>query len=251
VIAGFLHEQPAKVKMKSNPGNRPFATRVWRLLLRSGFHLLYNEFAWTYDGVSWLVSLGQWRDWQRTGLPFLIGEDVLELAHGPGHMQVELEAAGFRPVGIDLSPFMSRLAKNNLRKAGVKANLIRSRAQTLPFPDKSFDSILATFPTEFIVDPAAVSEGYRTLRSGGNVVVVAEAQLSGGGIIRNIIEWLYFITGQRQVLQDEKKGASFWLRSRQVYLDAGFDVRVERIRLEGSLVTVAIARKDDLPRRLP
>jgi ubiquinone/menaquinone biosynthesis C-methylase UbiE len=237
--------------MISNQGNTPFAVKVWHLLLRSGFHLLYNQLAWTYDGVSWLVSLGQWRDWQRAGLPFLIGDNVLELAHGPGHMIVELEMAGFRPIGVDLSTSMGHLAKNKLRKSGSNANLVRSRAQALPFPDKSFDSILATFPTEFIVDPETVSEARRTLKSGGNVVIVAEAQLTGGGIIRSIIEWLYFVTGQRQVLQGGQEEANFWLRSRQRYLDAGFDVRLEQVRLEDSIVTVAIASKSDRPEWLP
>jgi ubiquinone/menaquinone biosynthesis C-methylase UbiE len=237
--------------MISNQGNTPFAVKVWHLLLRSGFHLLYNQLAWTYDGVSWLVSLGQWRDWQRAGLPFLIGDNVLELAHGPGHMIVELEMAGFRPIGVDLSTSMGHLAKNKLRKSGSNANLVRSRAQALPFPDKSFDSILATFPTEFIVDPETVSEARRTLKSGGNVVIVAEAQLTGGGIIRSIIERLYFVTGQRQVLQGGQEEANFWLRSRQRYLDAGFDVRLEQVRLEESTVSVAIASKGDRPEWLP
>lgn len=237
--------------MISNQGNTPFAVKVWHLLLRSGFHLLYNQLAWTYDGVSWLVSLGQWRDWQRAGLPFLIGDNVLELAHGPGHMIVELEMAGFRPIGVDLSTSMGHLAKNKLRKSGSNANLVRSRAQALPFPDKSFDSILATFPTEFIVDPETVSEARRTLKSGGNVVIVAEAQLTGGGIIRGIIEWLYFVTGQRQVFQGDQDEAKFWLRSRQSYVDAGFDVRLEQVRLEDSIVTVAIASKSDRPEWLP
>ncbi len=237
--------------MISNQGKPPFAVRVWHLLLRTGFHLLYNELAWTYDGVSWLVSRGQWRDWQRAGLPFLHSDNVLELAHGPGHMLLELEMVGFRPIGLDLSPFMGNLAKKNLRKAGSKANLVRSRAQALPFPDKTFDNILATFPTEFIVDPKTVSEVRRTLKSGGNVVIVAEAQLTGGGIIRGIIEWLYFVTGQRQFFQGDQDEAKFWLRSRQSYVDAGFDVRLEQVRLEDSIVTVAIASKSDRPEWLP
>lgn len=237
--------------MMLNQGNIPFAARAWHLLLRSGFHLLYNELAWTYDGVSWLVSLGQWRDWQRAGLPFLVGENILELAHGPGHMLVELELAGFKPIGIDLSPFMGRLAKNNLRIASSKVDIVRAQAQALPFPDKSFDSILATFPSEFIVNPVTISEVRRTLKSGGNIVIVAEAQLTSGGIVRNFIEWLYFITGQRQVLQGEQKDAKFWLRSRHEYIDAGFDVRIEHVRLEGSIVTLAVASKSGRVQLLP
>ncbi|MCZ7544410.1 MAG: hypothetical protein M5R40_13175 [Anaerolineae bacterium] len=39
--------------------------RLWWALVRFGFRLLYNELAFTYDLVSRVVSLGQWRAWQR------------------------------------------------------------------------------------------------------------------------------------------------------------------------------------------
>ncbi|MCB9446672.1 MAG: class I SAM-dependent methyltransferase, partial [Ardenticatenaceae bacterium] len=50
---------------------------LWKKLIRFGFRLLYNELAWTYDAVSWLVSLGDWRSWQQAALPFVLGPDVL------------------------------------------------------------------------------------------------------------------------------------------------------------------------------
>ena len=83
---------------------------VWLQFLRFGFRLLYNELAWTYDIVSWIVSLGQWREWQKAGLQFLSGENILELAHGPGHILVELEEAGFKVTGLDLSESMGQMA---------------------------------------------------------------------------------------------------------------------------------------------
>ena len=51
--------------------------KLWVTLVRFGFRLLYYELAWTYDLVSWLVSLGEWVRWHRAGLPFVQGPNVL------------------------------------------------------------------------------------------------------------------------------------------------------------------------------
>ena len=47
--------------------------RLWWRFVRFGFRLLYNEFAWTYDFVAWVVSFGQWKAW---GPMVLLGQDV-------------------------------------------------------------------------------------------------------------------------------------------------------------------------------
>src|SRR5260370_38001805 len=85
-------------------------------LLRVCFSLLYNQLAWTYDGVSWLVSAGQWRNWQRSALPFLPGRPVLEVAHGTGNLLLDLASLGLEPIGLDLSPAMSRIASRKLKR---------------------------------------------------------------------------------------------------------------------------------------
>ena len=36
----------------------PMLINAWRRLLQFGFRLLYREMAFTYDWVSWIVSLG-------------------------------------------------------------------------------------------------------------------------------------------------------------------------------------------------
>ncbi|NIV35557.1 MAG: class I SAM-dependent methyltransferase, partial [Anaerolineae bacterium] len=43
--------------------------RLWRASLRLFFRLLYNQCAWVYDLVAWVVSLGQWNAWGRTAIP--------------------------------------------------------------------------------------------------------------------------------------------------------------------------------------
>ena len=105
-----------------------------RLLLRLFFRLLYNEFAFSYDLVSWLVSMGQWRSWQRTALPYLKGRRVLEIAHGPGNLLLDLTALGFEPIGLDLSVAMGSIAQRKLNSRGLVIPLLRARVQQLPFP---------------------------------------------------------------------------------------------------------------------
>ena len=139
-------------------------TRFWRRLVRLGFHLLYNELAWTYDLVSWVASLGEWRAWQKAALPYVCGRRVLEIAHGPGHMLLALEVAGYQALGLDLSSDMSRLAQRRLRRARVHVPLLRAKIPELPLAAGCFDSVLATFPNDFIVETATLSNLFRVLR---------------------------------------------------------------------------------------
>lgn len=171
--------------------------RLWFTLVRWGFHLLYNQFAWTYDAVSWLVSLGNWRRWQRVAVPYLPGERVLDLASGTGNLLIDLVEAGFRPCGLDLSPCMLRITRRKLHRRGLAVPLCRGRAQALPFADGAFDSVVSTFPAGFILQPTTLREVARVLRPGGRAVVVVEARLEGRGPLSCFIEWLYTITGQR------------------------------------------------------
>ena len=107
--------------------------KLWIFLVRLGFRLLYYEMAWTYDLVSWLVSLGEWRRWQQAALPFVQGPTVLEIGHGPGHMLAALNNAQFEVFGVDLSPQMGRQARQRLRQNGQPVNLARAKVQELPF----------------------------------------------------------------------------------------------------------------------
>jgi SAM-dependent methyltransferase len=93
---------------------------------------------------------------------------------------------------------MSRMAHRRLQKAGFTIPLVRGRAESLPFAPAVFDSILATFPAPFIVLPETLNALHRVLKPDGRLVIVPEAALTGGGIFRPIIEFLFTITGQRQ-----------------------------------------------------
>lgn len=175
-------------------------TRAYIDLLRFGFRLLYNELAFTYDAVSWIVSLGEWRRWQRAAIPHLnapTGSLILELAHGTANLHIDLRQMGYRMIGLDLSAAMGRLARRKLLKHSLLPQLVRGQAQALPFPDVSFDAVVSTFPTEFIVDPATIREIYRVLKPGARLVFVPSGALTGRGVIEHGVELAYKATGQR------------------------------------------------------
>jgi ubiquinone/menaquinone biosynthesis C-methylase UbiE len=169
---------------------------LWCSFIRLFFRLLYNELAWTYDLVAWVVSFGQWRAWARAAIPRLHGKRVLEIAHGPGHLLAAMHRAGFAPVGLDLSPQMGRLAQARLRRVSTPG-LVRARAQAMPFRAGSFDSVVSTFPAEFIVDPATLKEIARVMDQAGQAVVVPGVAFKQN-LPARFLEWLYTITGQQE-----------------------------------------------------
>ena len=169
----------------------------WWRLVGLGFQLLYGPMAWSYGLVSWLASLGQWRAWQRAALPYIQGQDVLELAHGPGHLLHDLAGAGYAATGVDLSPQMGRRAQRLLRRRGLSVPLVRGRGEQLPFASGSFDTVVSTFPTPFILAGDTLQSVHRVLRPGGRMVIVPQAYLTGRGPLARFVNWLYVITGQR------------------------------------------------------
>lgn len=173
---------------------------LWWRLVAFGFRLLYNELAFTYDWVSWFVSLGEWRSWQRAAMPVLPppqAGDVLELAHGTGDLQIDLLRAGYAPIGYDLSSAMGAIAGRKLRREGLPVRLVRGDARALPFATDSLAAVVSTFPTDFILAPETLRAVYRVLKPGGVFVIVPSGVLTGGGVMRRFLEFLYTITGQR------------------------------------------------------
>lgn len=159
-------------------------------LLRWAFARLYREFAWSYDLVAWAVSRGLWRRWALCSLTYIQGR-VLEIGPGTGYVQAALAGDPVRStVGLEASPQMVRLTRRRLARKGAVAILIRGRAQAMPLADASFDSVLATFPAEYILDPRTASEIRRVLIPAGRVVIVDGAQLGSQGAERPACEAL-------------------------------------------------------------
>jgi ubiquinone/menaquinone biosynthesis C-methylase UbiE len=212
-----------------------------RAVVQGMFHLLYTRFAWTYDRVSRIVSLGHWQSWGQTSLPFVAGPRVLELGHGPGHLLATMVNRDWQPVGIDVSPQMGRLAWNKLEKLGHTARLVRGQGQSLPFGTGTFDTVVAVFPAPYIIEPETIEAIRRVLRPGGRLVVVPEAELTGSDPALRALEWLFTITGQRSKAGPyHSRNDNFWP---EVLSHHGFSVTVHDVSLPDSCVVVVVAER--------
>jgi ubiquinone/menaquinone biosynthesis C-methylase UbiE len=211
--------------------------------LKFFFQLLYHQFAWAYDLVAWIVSAGEWQNWVLTILDdFKIGR-VLELGFGPGHLQAALHKRGNLPFGIDVSEQMAGLAYKRLVRSGFFPFLVCGYAQSLPFKDSCFDHLIATFPTNYIMDPLTLSESYRVLKPGGIFIVLPLARPTGNSVVSCILGWLFRITGQAS--EQSSEGVLDELRS--VYSDpfsqTGFTTSFTYRKVNSGELWIILAKK--------
>ncbi len=152
---------------------------------------------------------------------------------------------------------MGRLAYRNLRRylrSLQKVNptgfatkndytqitLTRSLAQHLPFPTACFDTVVATFPADYIFDPiTTLEEAYRVLVPGGRFVILPGASILGRGFMDRVMAFVFRITGETppnlsKVLQERSKGP---------LSEAGFTVEFHELEIRSSLVMILVATK--------
>ena len=199
--------------------------------MRIFFHLLYHPFAFAYDLVAATVSFGKWNDWVREILPFITGTRILELGHGPGHLQRILLDLNLDPVAMDESAQMGILAK---RRLGNRHKLARGLAQQLPFANNSFDCVVSTFPTEYIFHAQTLSEIRRCLSDGGRLIVLPVAWPK-----RRFLKWLYQVTGESPMDGQE----SYRLKIQTPFTNAGFDTEVKIVEVQSGILIIVIANK--------
>jgi ubiquinone/menaquinone biosynthesis C-methylase UbiE len=149
------------------------------------FETLYKN-KYLYRFASSVPFAGQWRVWQRLVLPRLHGYDVLELGCGLGDLLADMSEAGYMCYAVEHSPQMVKATRETLRRRKLDkiATVIQGSAQHLPFSNDSFDTIVSTFPSEYIYDPDTIAEVERVLRPGGRFIVVEGANLLPIGFLQ-------------------------------------------------------------------
>jgi len=160
---------------------------------------LYYEFAWAYDAVSWLVSLGHWAGWRRMALEYVDGHRVLEIGFGTGELLIEMARRSLSACGLERSPAMQRVTARKMRRRGVRAPRVRGEVQRAPFADGCFDSIVSTFPSPYILDPVTLRETARLLRpphpgqatGGGRLVVVGMVLDTDSRFLRRVMGFIF------------------------------------------------------------
>ncbi|MEI7846328.1 MAG: class I SAM-dependent methyltransferase [Chloroflexota bacterium] len=209
-----------------------------RKLFSLFFHYFYHSLAWSYDIVADLVSIGRWNTWRLACLPYVRGPNVLEIGFGTGHIQVALIKNGYIVFGLDESRQMAMLAKKNIQPQQHQTGLCRGLAQSLPYSPNSMDSVVATFPSDYILQKITLSEIYRVLNSSGRLILVPMAWIDGATIPDRLANWLFHVTGQtsRKNNCPEKYLAP-------LLNEAGFHMEIIREKAEQSTVLIIIAEK--------
>jgi ubiquinone/menaquinone biosynthesis C-methylase UbiE len=131
----------------------------------------YDRSAESYDRlIAWAerVFFGGGREWVCSRAR---GE-TLEIAIGTGR-NFPFYSKEISLIGVELSPRMLAIARRRARELGIEADLRPGDAQNLPFPDASFDTVVATLALCTIPDyRRAVTEAARVLRPGGFLLLL-------------------------------------------------------------------------------
>jgi ubiquinone/menaquinone biosynthesis C-methylase UbiE len=95
---------------------------------------------------------------------------VLEIGVGTG-LNLAHYPAGTDVTGIDLSPKMLEIARQRAAGLDLKTDFREMDAETLDFPDQSFDSVVYSLCLCTIPDPVrAIREGMRVARPGARMI---------------------------------------------------------------------------------
>jgi ubiquinone/menaquinone biosynthesis C-methylase UbiE len=142
---------------------------------------LYHELAFAYDWVAAMLSGGRWRTWCRTAGQRIQARNVVEVGPGTGHL--------LPAVAVEFSATMARRAAS--RAPGAVA---RGDARALPLLANSVDVLIATFPAQYVLEPAFWREAARVVRPGGRLRLLLYAGAAypargAGALLAPAAEW--------------------------------------------------------------
>jgi SAM-dependent methyltransferase len=155
-------------------------------------HVLRNRACWDARAADY-VAAGE-RGWARTeptwgiwrvpestlGLlpPDLAGRDAIELGCGTAYVSAWMARRGARVVGIDNSAAQLATARRLQREHGLNFPLLHGNAESVPYPDASFDLAISEYGACLWADPHRwVPEAARLLRPGGALIFLANSAL--------------------------------------------------------------------------
>lgn len=146
---------------------------------------VFKSVANQYDLMNDVMSVGLHRLWKRQMIGqarLRPGHEVLDLAAGTGDLSRLASARvgkSGRVVMSDINPAMLSLGRDRMLDAGcVNIEFALVDAETLPFPDSSFDRVMIGFGLRNVTEKMhALSEMARVLRPGGMALILEFSQV--------------------------------------------------------------------------
>ena len=203
------------------------------------FNLLYNQFAWTYDLVAWIVSGGLWNRWAASTLGHIEQDGLtLELGFGPGHLMKKALLSNKNIYGVDISRNMTRICANRLKKANLPLHISQANATQLPFEANTFTEVVATFPAPYILDSKTLSEIHRILQIKGKFIIAPTAWSTSKAPIQRFFSWLFNLS-----TNTSNPPSANLARALKQIKKHGFTASSELITVERSQVLLITATK--------
>jgi ubiquinone/menaquinone biosynthesis C-methylase UbiE len=167
-------------------------------------NVLYHDWeSGSYDD-KWSISFDQrCIDYARDRFSHVAGtagwpyRRALELGCGTGFFLLNLKQAGVLDQGCvtDLSPGMVEVAKRNAEQLGFSIEGRVADAESLPYPDDSFDLVVGHAVLHHIPDVGlALREVLRVLRPGGRFVFAGEPTRYGDFVARRLSRLTWWAT---------------------------------------------------------
>lgn len=155
----------------------------------------YHDVAAAGYDSKWGIDFGETGRGQVLGkLRKLVGSELdrgygrsLEIGAGTGYFSLNLLLAGIvgEATCTDISPGMVATLNANAERLGVEVHATRAEAESLPFPDASFDLILGHAVLHHLPDLGrAFDEFFRVLKPGGRLMFAGEPSRFGDRLAR-------------------------------------------------------------------
>ncbi len=160
--------------METSFGFRQVGSGEKQPLVNDVFHTVARR----YDVMNDLMSAGMHRVWKSACVDWLSppkrsGWKALDVAGGTGDIAFRILEASNRKADVtvlDINGSMLEVGRDRAAKKGIAEHLsfVEANAETLPFPDKSFDAYTIAFGIRNVprID-VALSEAFRVLKTGG------------------------------------------------------------------------------------
>ena len=113
---------------------------------------------------------------------------VLDIACGTGNVTIPLARRGVVATGLDMTPRLLEEARARAAREGLPIRFDEGFAETLPYPDASFDVVVSMFGIMFSPLPETVAaEMSRVLRPGGRLALANWTQAGFSGKMVSVV----------------------------------------------------------------
>jgi len=175
----------------------------------------YNHFARWYDLVEGVPDLLGVRKLRQRLLRQALGQ-VLEVAVGTGKNLVYYPQ-GCRIAAVDVSNAMLDVGRTRAAKLSVNVSFSLADAAALPFPDKTFDTVVSSLTTCTFPNPvAALQEMTRVCRTDGKILLLEHG--------RSDREWIGRWQDRRAERHAKQLGCHWNREPQELARQAGFKI---------------------------